>query len=129
MTWEGYPLHFIAKHGWGFLVPKDGDWVNNEHETDTSTLDDENNIDTEGTDEGSEDQKQFPVRYVPFMCFSNRSSGTQIKIEIISHKLAKSLIPQKKFNKLLMIQVTFTRRKRRFSPELISNFCEVIIIH
>ncbi|PIK41139.1 putative DNA polymerase subunit gamma-1-like [Apostichopus japonicus] len=62
MTWEGYPLHFIAKHGWGFLVPKDGDWVNNEHETDTSTLDDENNIDTEGTDEGSEDQKQFPVR-------------------------------------------------------------------
>ncbi|XP_071477444.1 DNA polymerase subunit gamma-1-like [Diadema antillarum] len=21
LTWEGYPLHFTAKHGWGYLVP------------------------------------------------------------------------------------------------------------
>lgn len=21
MTWEGYPLHFLREHGWGFLVP------------------------------------------------------------------------------------------------------------
>lgn len=100
MTWEGYPLHFIAKHGWGFLVPKDGDWENNEHDNDTSNLDnDEYNIDTEGTVEASKDQKQFPFRYVPFIYFVFAQivvMELQINLEIISHKLAKSLIPQKK---------------------------------
>lgn len=21
LTWDGYPLHYDAKHGWGYLVP------------------------------------------------------------------------------------------------------------
>lgn len=21
MTWDGYPLHYDEKHGWGYLVP------------------------------------------------------------------------------------------------------------
>ncbi|GLH13253.1 DNA polymerase subunit gamma-1, mitochondrial [Gryllus bimaculatus] len=24
LTWEGYPLHYVREHGWGFLVPREG---------------------------------------------------------------------------------------------------------
>lgn len=46
MTWEGYPLHYVAKHGWGFLVPKD----------DVAPKEEKKN----GTSVGSEDDENEP---------------------------------------------------------------------
>ncbi|KAM9807790.1 LOW QUALITY PROTEIN: DNA polymerase subunit gamma-1 [Neosynchiropus ocellatus] len=33
LTWDGFPLHYMEKHGWGYLVPGRRDNVNHEEES------------------------------------------------------------------------------------------------
>ncbi|KAJ8029029.1 DNA polymerase subunit gamma-1 [Holothuria leucospilota] len=84
MTWEGYPLHFTSKHGWGYLVPKDEREPEETSEGITKESDPNREIElekSETTGSGSEDQPTFPIRALRALLEARRSRQRESKVE------------------------------------------------
>jgi len=55
MTWDGFPLHYTRKHGWGFLVPGRTDNLTANQISLSQNEDDQVEIEEQGP--------EFPTRY------------------------------------------------------------------
>lgn len=61
LTYQGYPLHYSSKLGWGYLVP------GRDMNTPEEMLERELSIQEEEVD-GSPDERGFPLTYVFIFC-------------------------------------------------------------
>lgn len=115
LTWDGYPLHFHPKHGWGYLVPNDDLIVRYLKMT-----------------EGHPYEK-FPIEQLQFLCknlprshilVDDRSDGD----EMLSDGLVQAKIEQLKDNTQLgtMNLIKLLKKmskKKKVSPRFKNEYC------